>query len=702
MHAIDTLLTIRDLVLVCAGFGAIVFLHELGHFLAAKWAGVRVLAFAVGFGPAIVSYRKGLGFRRGSSDIEYRKTIAANPTTQISPTEYRLNGLPFGGYVKMLGQDDLDPGATSVEPDSYQNCPIPKRLVIISAGVVVNLITAALIFLAVFSVGLRMEPALVGAATPGSPAAKAVPANARQAGVLEAGLMTGDRIAMINGRAPDAFTDLVTAAGLAGPGDPVRLEIEREGISETLRFDIVPERGETTGLLELGVAPAVSLTLEDSDRPGLKAQIAGAIEAAGLTGVPPGSTLVSADGEQILLANQLSDVYAQSGGAPVELVFKTPAGESVSVTTEPVAELEVARAPMPGGTFLGFRHLLGLTPVLTVERAEEGDAGYDQGLRSGDLIVQAGTVEYPSVPEGIAEVREASRSTITLTLGRSGEEITVRARVSGDGLIGFLPGSTAATSTLVTRLPAGTETVRGGELITDDPSGQLGLVPGTRIAGVRDTSGVLIETSRLVELRDVLQTQLTERPDTAPVLVIELPSAAGPGATIERAWELDQQARERLMSLRWDAPFSLGLFKLETEVVRAEGVAGAFRMGLDRTQILMTSTYLTLARLFQGTVKVEHLKGPVGIAHAGTIVAQRGFLWLLFFGAVVSVNLAVINFLPLPIVDGGQFLMLLAEWIRGKPVPIVLQNAITLAGLALIGTVFLVVTFNDITNLLGS
>jgi regulator of sigma E protease len=66
-----------DLMLVVLGFGFIIFVHELGHFLAARWAGIRVLAFAIGFGSAAVSYRKGLGWRRGSSEREYEERMNA-------------------------------------------------------------------------------------------------------------------------------------------------------------------------------------------------------------------------------------------------------------------------------------------------------------------------------------------------------------------------------------------------------------------------------------------------------------------------------------------------------------------------------------------------------------------------------------------------------------------------------------------------
>src|SRR6185436_12387345 len=91
--------TARDLILVIVGFGLIVFLHELGHFIAARWAGIRVLAFAVGFGPALLSYRKGMGVQMGSSEAKYidmLKAEAAGATTaegrrstyhSISPTE---------------------------------------------------------------------------------------------------------------------------------------------------------------------------------------------------------------------------------------------------------------------------------------------------------------------------------------------------------------------------------------------------------------------------------------------------------------------------------------------------------------------------------------------------------------------------------------------------------------------------------------
>src|SRR5678815_2831063 len=94
-----------SLLLLIFGFGFVIFFHELGHFLAAKWVGIKVEQFAVGFGQALVSWRKGFGFALGSSSRKYEELAERGEAAGIGETEYRLNWIPLGGYVKMLGQD---------------------------------------------------------------------------------------------------------------------------------------------------------------------------------------------------------------------------------------------------------------------------------------------------------------------------------------------------------------------------------------------------------------------------------------------------------------------------------------------------------------------------------------------------------------------------------------------------------------------
>src|SRR3984957_10158955 len=208
-----------SILLLAFGFGFVIFFHELCHFLAAKWADVKVEQFAVGFGSALLAWRKGFGFRWGSTQDDFHERLvqhidqkeatqltpkerAAGPTEQqlvqaarelgFGETEYRLNWIPLGGYVKMLGQDDLKPGVTVEDPRAYNNKPISKRMVIVSAGVVMNVILAAIGFMTIFLLGYKVPPAVVGTVEPGSPAQMAY--KIVDGKEVTVGLKPGDRI----------------------------------------------------------------------------------------------------------------------------------------------------------------------------------------------------------------------------------------------------------------------------------------------------------------------------------------------------------------------------------------------------------------------------------------------------------------------------------------------------------------------------
>ncbi|HRQ73290.1 MAG TPA: site-2 protease family protein, partial [Phycisphaerales bacterium] len=458
--------TALDLTLVIVGFGLIVFVHELGHFLAARWAGIRVLAFAIGFGPAIVSYRKGLGWRRGSSEKEYTAALRTEndglnrrDPSSLSPTEYRVNALPFGGYVRMLGQEDLAPGAVSDAADSYQSCPPTKRMVVISAGVVMNLIAAMLAFMFVFMVGLETEPAKVGRVWLEGPAATVIASNAADLGVNDEGLRPGDRIVRIGDREPRTFDDVVLAVATASPDRPVVVEVEREGVAEPLRFAITPERGTLTGLLDLGIEPARALRID----PQLARHAEAWAEVApqiGLPGVEPGMRLVSAAGRSDLAGAADAELaFRDSGGEAVPLVFESEDGRRVEVSAAPRAELMTSDANLDPKIVTPLTHLLGLTPVMKVGSASEGDRGYGEGLREGDVFARVGTLEYPSIAAGRAEIqRNAGRTVPVVVLrvnpGTGGvERVALEPSVSRAGTIGFGADDTARESTLLALPP---------------------------------------------------------------------------------------------------------------------------------------------------------------------------------------------------------------------------------------------------------
>lgn len=710
-----------DLFLVVLGFGLIIFFHELGHFLAARWAGIRVLTFAVGFGPPLVSYRRGLGFRRGSSAGEVQKIAEARGLAKpgrpalvpgISPTEYSLNVLPFGGYVKMLGQEDGNPEARSDEPDGYQSTPVWKRMVVISAGVVANFILAAVIFVFVFMVGLKTEPATVGMVTPSSPAAKTVAINAKKLGVTEPGLQPGDRIRTINNARPDDFTEVIVSVAMARKGRYVRMEVEREGLDEPLLFDIMPEVNPATNLMNIGIQPAMSPTLIDPKDEATREQLRKALTREGLPGVEPGMRLVRVGDQATVKGPHLIEEAAQqSGGRAIELTFRAPAaadgnGKEVTVTVRPTRELEDSKFYILSRPTMAS-HLLGLMPVLSAGEIVKGSPAEAGGLKNGDVFAQIGSVEWPGIAEGIAEIRSNANGAVRVVVVREQDGVATEVdlgdvAVRRDGTMGFGAAVRTNAEARVTAWPA--------KLVTppDDtngasppPSGAtLSLMRGSTILGVNDAPVGSFDGLASTLVDATAAAYAVGDAATTVKLAVELPVRQDGKPVIEHVeWTLSRADIEKLQAMPWTVNLGALPFAYEEVLLQASDPINAMVMGVNRTHRVMMQTYLTFSRLFQGTVKVEHLKGPVGIAHTGTMVASRGLVHLLFFFALISVNLGVVNFLPLPVVDGGHFLFLLYEQIMGKPVSVAFQNFATFAGLILIVGMFLLVTYNDLFTL---
>lgn len=691
---LESLARFGDLVLVVLGFSLIIVIHELGHFLAARWAGIRVLAFAVGFGPALVSFRRGLGWRRGSSEPEYRQAQAEGRLPACaSPTEYRLNILPFGGYVKMLGQDDMNPAARSHEPDSYQSCLPWKRMIVISAGVVANVITAALLFVVVFMAGLKTEPAKVGLVEAGSPAATAVARNAAMLGVTEPGLKSGDEIVLIDGDEPLSFNDVVLASAMAKRGRTVEISVRRRGVDGVLHFPVSPVEDPVTKLLFIGIRPAESTRLRTTPREEGRVQFMQIMAERGLPGVEPGMTLKSIGDVPVESLDQVFRAVDESGGRTLPVVFESEDGREVRLALPSEPRMMRDRFLVGKDEAIEARHLLGLMPVMAVEDVGKDSRGYQAGMRPGDVFSRLGALEWPSVAAGISEVRAHRGRDIRVSVvrkdgaGRWIEQDLGNVPVSRDGKIGFLPFDSSSLGTWV-----GTPYTRSDNT-WDTPR----IAAGSRIVAV---NGQPTATMREVR-RALYERAKSGGSGSSAKLSVESPLQAADGsrAVHEIEWPLNAAAVTALMTNPWEPALEPSQFEPEQIVLKADGPVDAISMGVRETQRVMLTTYVTFARLFQGTIKVSHLKGPVGIAHVGTILAERGWVWLLFFMAIISVNLAVINFLPIPIADGGHFVFLLYEQITGKPVSAAVQNVAAIAGLVLLAAVFLIVTFNDIQNL---
>jgi len=214
--------------------GLLIFVHELGHFLAAKRVGVGVLRFSLGFGPVVA-----------------RK--------QVGQTEYALSAIPLGGYVKMVGQEDdgSEPDPETVNrDDSFAVKPLWARALIVAAGPAFNLLFASLLFSFLFATGVPVATSRIGDVKEGMPAAAA-------------GLRSGDEIVSVDGTAIDRW-EALSAAIRESDGRKVDIVFRRDGVEQ--RVSIQPERtegktifGEPMPVYVIGVGPSDQVVTERSN-----------------------------------------------------------------------------------------------------------------------------------------------------------------------------------------------------------------------------------------------------------------------------------------------------------------------------------------------------------------------------------------------------------------------------------------------------
>jgi regulator of sigma E protease len=192
---------VRTLVSFVVVLGVLVFVHEMGHYLAARWRGVHVEAFSIGFGQPLARWTDRVG------------------------TEWRLCWLPLGGYVKLHGQERPEDVSSEIR-DSWQagrtfhEKGVGSRAIVVAAGPIANFLLAVVLFAVMF--GIQGEP--------GDPVVDAVMKNSA---AQTAGLQAGDRIVSINDRKISNFEDIVHIV-TANPGQPLRVEIQRAGATQTI------------------------------------------------------------------------------------------------------------------------------------------------------------------------------------------------------------------------------------------------------------------------------------------------------------------------------------------------------------------------------------------------------------------------------------------------------------------------------------
>ncbi len=290
------MITIGSFVVV---IGILILIHELGHFIVARLAGVGVERFSIGFGPVLIRWRG-------------------------AETEYCLSAIPMGGYVKMMGEENPLEGGGSVAFDpskAFALKPLWARFLIVFAGPAMNLVLAAVIFAGMLMIlGRPVLPAVIGRVTPESPAA-------------EAGLGTGDRITAISGHGVANWEDLARAVA-STEGRPTEVTIERGG--RVLTMSLTPRRttvsdvfGDKREAWDIGVGPLLPPHVS-TVTPGSPAERAA---------VKTGDVVIAVAGQPVYTPEELTHAIQKRPGERFEITVErdgTP--RSLTVTAERLKE----------------------------------------------------------------------------------------------------------------------------------------------------------------------------------------------------------------------------------------------------------------------------------------------------------------------------------------------------------------------------
>jgi len=660
---------VGNVIVVLLGFGAVVMVHEFGHFIVAKLGGIKVEAFSICMPPTL------LGIRRTRSGFKFRILPSfSGQKEEESPedteaTEYRIGLIPLGGYVKLLGQEDTGPVKQNEDPRSFTRKPILVRMAVIAAGVTFNVISAGIVFMIVFMVGINLSPAVVGGIVPHSPAAKA-------------GLQPGDEFLAIDGMTKDLdFSNTMIAAALSGPEEKIPATVRRADgslFSTTLV-------GENLGrsFREFGIMEPLSLTIAQISEPSIKI-------LQERTKLLPGDRVVAVNGQKVEHHWQFNEIIEQTLTATVEITAERKIDDQIQTiqTSLPLDWAAADNGEVPSEADLG--NIYSLVPRLSVMgvNGEDGFAPPTDGeqddatrLKAGDVIVAAGEIEYPTYKELREITTQHEGELLALRVLRADANdveqtltVTVKPRrAPGEErvIIGFVP-------VLDTK-----HTVVAKAIATESNQTPLDLPRGARIVSVNGKPvstffDIITEVRRWEGQPVTLQYQL----DGAIEGGVTLPAAQMQEATTVRA------------QLAEPVPFK----QLE-RLYQARNPFDAIAMGYRRTFGFIAQTYVTLTRLIGGLISPDNLMGPVGIITLSyRIVADQPFVNYAYFLGLISATIAVINFLPVPPFDGGLIVLMLIEKVKGSALTERTQGLVAYVGWVLVLVLLVYVTFNDIVR----
>jgi regulator of sigma E protease len=682
-----------DTLKVVIGLGLVIFIHELGHFLAAKWCDVHVKTFSIGFGPAVpfCSYKWG-------------------------ETTYMVGIIPLGGYVSMVGEgDNAGDEEAEEDPRSFRKKSVGQRMLIISAGVVMNVILGMACFVAAYMHGVQEKPAIVGYVESGGAA-------------WRAGMHTNDEISRIDNRDKPYFNDIRPIVMATQKDEEVKLYVK----DRSEPFSVYPLKDDGVRFPQVGIAPPYRLTLLSIKKKGFKPVIPGskADEAADNGGFAPGDQLIGmTDPERPARITDLAginDYYLRMeklAGKPVAFRVQRksrPAEETVEITVQPsyrvttgarlsmgeVAALRVdgpaaraglkARVEAPAAA--GDR-------IAVVKLPEAGDK--QTWFAAGDVKVDQPNVTVQKLDPVLLPLelkkwaeRNPDNKAVKLVVLRRVElkenepvevEMNYDRSYQQDRELISLPNSPEPLSGLGLAywVDAAVDAVA-----PESPAAQAGLQRGDLITAVRFKSRDYDGSTKTSDWDEVKSHQWAS---------VESAFQSRPPYEMDLKVKRGDQEIEFSVAGRPDANWPTDdrglIFQQDFRTQKATDIADALNLGGWRTVRFIKEVYMNLYAMIFGRVSAKTMSGPLTIANVSYRFAGEDFWQFLLFIGMISVNLAVVNFLPIPVLDGGHMVFLILEKILGRPVPEKVFAFAMYLGLAMILSLMIFVITLDIRRL---